>query len=68
MSKQFYVNDQGKYVYPYDPEWDDGDEYVEVRKSNLRRSRNAHLGIGAFFGCVGTLAAIFLYFWAWVGV
>jgi enoyl reductase-like protein len=43
--------------------WTDPDEIIEVRRSNLRRARNAHLLIGSGFGAVGTIAIQYVILW-----
>lgn len=63
----FYKED-GKYVYlNTDLDYDHEDETIEIRRSNLRRARNAHLLIGCGFGVGLTLATQYLFFWT-IGV
>lgn len=44
-------------------EYDHDDEFIEVRRSNLRRSRNAHVGIGVGIGIISTLAFQYVMLW-----
>lgn len=43
--------------------WNDPDEIIEVRRSNLQRTRNAHLLIGGTLGVAATLFIEFIYLW-----
>lgn len=43
--------------------WETDDEIIEVRRSNLRRARNAHLLIGSLGGIAATLAAQLIWLW-----
>jgi hypothetical protein len=50
-----------------DLSYDNDDEIIEVRRSNLQRSRNAHVCIGLGCGIMLTLTAQYLFFWV-IGV
>lgn len=46
-----------------DPDYDHDDEFVEVRRSNLRHARNAHVSIGFGIGIVFTVAFAYTMLW-----
>jgi len=50
-----------------DLSYETDDEIIEVRRSNLRRSRNAHLFLGGLAGVVLTIAIQATFFWV-IGV
>lgn len=57
VAMSFYKEDKEEFS------WDEKDFYVEVKQSNLRRARNAHLSIGFAGGIAATLTAQLIWLW-----
>jgi hypothetical protein len=64
MVAMSFYKENGTYVYPKDDlDYENDDEFIEVRRSNLQRSRNAHVLIGFGCGIMFTITAQYLFLW-----